>query len=71
MIGLTPTSSSAAMQAGLPVRMWLPDGGWQVGFLVRPDGRTAVQVTDPSGCVADLVAGTRIAGPVDRRGLGR
>jgi hypothetical protein len=58
MIGLTPASGSAAMQAGLPIRMWLPDGGWQVGFLARPDGRTAVEVTDPSGPVAHLVAGT-------------
>jgi len=58
MTGLTPTSTSAAVRAGLPVRMWLPDGGLQVGFLVRPDGRTAVEVTDSSGAVADLVAST-------------
>jgi hypothetical protein len=59
MIGLTPpSSSSATMKAGLPIRMWLPCGGWRVGFLAWPDGRTAVEVTDLSGSVAYLVAGT-------------
>ncbi len=58
MIGLTSAGSSAAMRAGLPVRMWLADGGWRVGFLARPDGHAAVEVTDSSGTVAELVAST-------------
>jgi hypothetical protein len=50
------TPAAAAMQAGLPVRVRLPAGGWQVGFLVQPDGRTVVEVIDPSRSVAARVA---------------
>jgi len=51
---------AAVMRAGPPVRVRLPAGGWQVGFRVRPDGRTAVEVTDPDGLLACMVASIRL-----------
>jgi hypothetical protein len=38
----------------------LPAGGWQVGFRARPDGRTAVEVTDPDGSLACMVNSIRL-----------
>jgi hypothetical protein len=40
------------------VRVRLPVGGWQIGFLVKPDGRTAVEVVDTDGRRTVLVAST-------------
>ena len=59
---LTPTSSSglAVMQAGPPVRVRLPAGGWQVGFRVQQGGRTVVEVTDAGGSLAGLITSTRL-----------
>jgi hypothetical protein len=44
------------MQAVPPVQVRLSAGGWQVGFRTWPDGRTVIQVTDPDGALAGLVA---------------
>jgi hypothetical protein len=49
------------MQAGLPVQVRLPVGGWQVGFRTRPDGRTVVEVADPDGALAGLVASAAVS----------
>jgi hypothetical protein len=48
------------MQAGPQVWVRLPTGGWQVRFRVQPDGRTVVEVTDPGGSLAGLVASIRL-----------
>ena len=45
---------------GPPIRVRLPAGGWQVGFRVQRDGRTVVEVTDPDGTLAGLVASSRL-----------
>ena len=52
---------AAEMQTGLPVQVRLPSGGWQVGFQTRPDGRTVVEVTDPDGALAGLVASAAVS----------
>lgn len=49
------------MQAAPPVQVRLPAGGWQVGFRTRPDGRTVVEVTDPDGVLAGLVASAAVS----------
>ena len=49
------------IQAGPPVQVRLPSGGWQVGFRTRPDGRTLVEVTDPDGALAGLVASAAVS----------
>ena len=60
----TPSSVTSPIPAtehfGPPIRMWLPAGGWQVGFRVQRDGRTVVEVTDADGTLAGLVASSRL-----------
>jgi hypothetical protein len=56
-----PQHRAVVMQAGLPVQVRLPAGGWQVGFRTRPDGRTVVEVTDPDGALAGLVASATVS----------
>jgi len=58
----TPARSTGpVIQAGLPVQVRLPAGGWQVGFRTRPDGRTVVEVADPDGALAGLVASAAVS----------
>src|SRR5690349_15966542 len=52
---------AAVMQAGPPVQVRLPSGGWQVGFRTGPDGRTVVEVTDTNGALAGLVASAAVS----------
>lgn len=42
------------------IQIRMPVGGWQVGFRPRPNGRTAIEVTDPAGSLARLVTSTRL-----------
>jgi hypothetical protein len=49
------------MHAEPPVQVRLPSGGWQVGFRTRPDGWTVVEVTDPDGTLAGLVASAAVS----------
>lgn len=46
------------VQGETTVRVRLPVGGWQVGFLVKPDGRTAVEVVDTDGWRTVLAVST-------------
>ena len=61
MTAFTPVNGSEPAMAptGPTVRVRMPAGGWQVGFRTRPDGRTVVEVIDPDGSLAGLVASTR------------
>src|SRR5690348_5977277 len=52
---------AAVMQAGPPVQVRWPSGGWQVGFRTGPDGRTVVEVTDTNGALAGLVASAAVS----------
>jgi membrane protein len=62
MTAFTPITNvgPAMMSAGLPVRLRLAAGGWQVRFWVQPDGRTVMEVTDSAGSLAGLAASTRL-----------
>jgi hypothetical protein len=62
MTALTAVTNTwlALTPARAPVRVRLPAGGWQVGFRAQLDGRTVVEVTDPGGSLAGLVASTRL-----------
>jgi hypothetical protein len=57
------------MTASVPAQRWsvvevrLPVGGWRLGFHVQPDGRSLVEVTDPDGSLAGLVASSHQAAP--------
>lgn len=42
------------------IQIRMPIGGWRVGFRLRPNGRTAIEVTDPAGSLAHLVTSTRL-----------
>jgi hypothetical protein len=58
MTALTLVTSTQPMviQAGPPIRVQLPAGGWHVEFWAQPYGHTAVQVTDPAGLPVGWVA---------------
>jgi hypothetical protein len=57
----TDGSTGPAMtQPGPLVGVRLLTGGWRVGFRVRPDGRTVLEVTDPAGALAGLAAAIRL-----------
>jgi hypothetical protein len=62
MTAFTPVTSTgpAVMPTGPPVRVRLPAGGWQVGFRGQMNGRIVVEVIDPGGSLAGLVASTRL-----------
>jgi hypothetical protein len=47
-------------QASALVQVRLPAGGWLVGFRMRPDGRTVVEVTDPDDALAGLIVSTSL-----------
>ena len=49
------------MQVAPLVQVRLPAGGWQVGFRTGPDGRTVVEVTEPDGALAGLVASAAVS----------
>jgi hypothetical protein len=61
-VRLSPVTSPipATDHFGPPIQVRLPAGGWQVGFRVQRDGRTVVEVTDPDGTLAGLVASSRL-----------
>jgi hypothetical protein len=56
-----PQHRAVVTQAGPPVQVRLPSGGWQVGFRMWPDGRTVIEVTDPGGALAGLVASAAVS----------
>jgi hypothetical protein len=51
------------MRTGPTLWTRLPVGGWQVGFWTDTDGRTLIDVADPSGALAYRVASARRAAP--------
>lgn len=59
--GRVSAGEAVVMRAGPPVQVRLPAGGWQVGFRTRPDGRTVVEVADPDGALAGLVASAAVS----------
>lgn len=54
------STQSPVLQAGPPVQVRLPVGGWQVGFRAQPDGRTVIEVTDQDGSLIGLAASIRL-----------
>jgi hypothetical protein len=62
MTAHTPITSvgPAMIPAGLPVRLRLSAGPWEVGFQVQRDSRTVVEVTDLAGSLIGLAASTRL-----------
>lgn len=50
---------SAVIHVESILRVRLPAGGWQVGFRVQRDGRTAIEVTDSAGWLTGVVVSTR------------
>src|SRR5689334_2224145 len=56
-----PQHRAVVTKAGPPRQVRLPSGGWQVGFRMWPDCRTVVEVTDPGGALAGLVASAAVS----------